>query len=221
MNTPRVIVTGAFGVILLFTLFTTLRGDDSLVGLDLAPRLESASLFYSPPSSRTSENYPSFTLSAFAPSSSGSNSSAETSSDERFLAMVRHFLEEFQGRAASTFDLKNIAESHMTDRMDVSGEGTLDWFFDQWVFGTGVPEYELTYSLDGGGSRVTASGRVQPANLPDFIVPLPLYARTGAALTYLGDVVVEGEGAEFFFALDSRPDELVLDPYHAVLRRGD
>ncbi len=145
----------------------------------------------------------------------------ETSSDERFLAMVRHFLEEFQGRAASTFDLKNIAESHMTDRMDVSGEGTLDWFFDQWVFGTGVPEYELTYSLDGGGSRVTASGRVQPANLPDFIVPVPLYARTGAALTYLGDVVVEGEGAEFFFALDSRPDELVLDPYHAVLRRGD
>src|SRR5206468_8143905 len=37
--------------------------------------------------------------------------------------------------------------------MDLAGNGRLDWFFEEWVYGTKVPRYHFEYQLmpaDGG-----------------------------------------------------------------------
>ena len=141
-------------------------------------------------------------------------------SDERFLSMVREYLDEFAGGPATTWDLKAAGERHMTARMDPEGDGTLDWFFDQWVFGTGVPEYVLDYEIRAAASGFTVTGRISERRGLDFGVPLPVYARmSGGDLRYVRDIVVSGDGAEFSLDFSSRPAQIVLDPYEAVLRR--
>jgi aminopeptidase N len=144
-----------------------------------------------------------------------------SSGDDRFFSMVREFLGEFGGRAATTWDLKAVAENHLGDRMDLEGDGTLDWFFDQWVFGTGIPDYAIDYDVAAeptGGFRV--EGRVTDRLGLDFTMPLPLYARTRAGeVRFLGDVVVSGNSSDFGFVLDALPIEILLDPERSVLRR--
>ena len=142
------------------------------------------------------------------------------SSDDRFLAMVREFLDEFDGQPASTWDFKSTAERHMTERMNIEGDGTLDWFFRQWVFGTGVPSYEMDYNIETSVGAFLVAGRITQKEVTDFIVPVPVYARTDNDETlYLGDVVVSDDGADFFFTMDSEPAEILLDPYNEILKR--
>ncbi len=41
----------------------------------------------------------------------------------------------------------------MTKMMDLRGNHRLDWFFDEWVYGTQVPRYHFEYQTspaDGG-----------------------------------------------------------------------
>jgi len=141
--------------------------------------------------------------------------------DDRFFFMVREYLDEFAGGSATTWDLKAVSERYMTDRMDLDGDGTLDWFFDQWVFGTGVPEYALSYEVaPEAAGRFSVKGTISDRQMLDFRVPLPVYARTPAGeLRYIDDVVVSGRQADFDLGLDYRPVQVLLDPYRTVLRR--
>ena len=140
-------------------------------------------------------------------------------SDGRFLSMTRQLLEEFDGRLASTWDLKRIAEGHMSARMDVRGDGNLDWFFEQWVFGTGAPSYDLTYAVEPAGGGFVVSGTIEQAGVSDFIMPVPLFAGVDDDLRFLGDVIVSGDGGEFSFTIDWQPETVVLDPYNTILKR--
>ena len=41
----------------------------------------------------------------------------------------------------------------MSKTMDLQGNGRLDWFFNEWVYGTQVPRYHFDYQAtpaDGG-----------------------------------------------------------------------
>ncbi len=151
--------------------------------------------------------------------SESTESGESTDSDSAFFAMLREFLEENDGRAASTRDFKAVAEKYMTDRMDIDGDGTLDWFFDEWVYSTGIPHYEVEYDVQESLDGFVASGRITESELNDFVMPVPVYSRTVSGTeAYLGDVVVDGSG-EFFFYMDERPSEIVLDPYDTILRK--
>jgi aminopeptidase N len=145
---------------------------------------------------------------------------AADGSDEGFFRMVREYLGEFAGGPATTWDLKSVAERHMTPRMDLEGDGTLDWFFDQWVFSTGVPDYSLEYEVAPEPASFRVRGRIRDRQGLDFLVPLPLVARlvTGE-VRELGDVVVREGAATFEFTLAERPVEILMDPDRSVLRR--
>ena len=141
-------------------------------------------------------------------------------SDGAFLSMTREFVADNAHRTVSTWDFKAVAERYMTGRMDVEGEQTLDWFFDQWVFRTGIPHYEIQYDIQDSLDGFVASGRVTESELNDFIMPVPVYSRTASGVqAYLGDVVVDGDNGEFFFYMDERPADIVLDPYDTILRK--
>ena len=93
-----------------------------------------------------------------------------------FGRMLRALVGEFDGRPVSSREFKSLAERHMTERMDLAGDGTLDWFFDAWVFGTGVPRYELDYTVSESGGGFTVAGSVTDAGA-GFPMPVPVYAR--------------------------------------------
>jgi Peptidase family M1 domain len=67
------------------------------------------------------------------------------SQDKRFIDMMHDFVESYRDRDASTEAFQAVAERHMTKAMDLAGNGRLDWFFDEWVYGMQVPRYDFDY----------------------------------------------------------------------------
>ena len=63
--------------------------------------------------------------------------------DEAFFVTLRTYHERFHGSAASTADFQTVAE-------EVAGED-LDWFFDQWVYGHGVPDLAVSWRQTSEG----------------------------------------------------------------------
>jgi hypothetical protein len=64
--------------------------------------------------------------------------------DEVFKAVLQDFATTFANRAASTEDFKAVVEKHMTPEMDIEHSRNMDWFFQQYVYGTGIPKYSFS-----------------------------------------------------------------------------
>ena len=67
--------------------------------------------------------------------------------------MMHDFVESHRDQPATTESFKAVAEKHMTKLMDIGKNGRLDWFFDEWVYGTQVPRYHFEYQTRSGGWR--------------------------------------------------------------------
>ena len=65
--------------------------------------------------------------------------------------------------------------------MDVDKNGKMDWFFDEWVYGTEMPSYKLTYSLAGGeGGKTTINAKLTQSGVSkNFAMVVPIYADFG------------------------------------------
>jgi len=140
--------------------------------------------------------------------------------DHRFVAMMQEFTKTFYNRAASTEDFKRIVEKHMTPQMDMDGNGRMDWFFNQWVYGTGIPQYWLTYTVEPGkdpGSFVL-KGRLRQSGVPEsFKMPVPLYFTKGKNTFLAGWVPAIGPETPIEVPLNFRPDKITLNEQEDIL----
>jgi hypothetical protein len=125
----------------------------------------------------------------------------------RFLEMVREFAETYNGKTASTWDFQHLAEKYAGKK--------LDWFYDDWVFGTGVPGYAVDYQVESAGDGFIVQGKIKQSNVPDdFAMPVPLYADD----QFLGNVTVSEDEGEFRFRVTKKPEKILIDPHKDILR---
>ena len=61
-----------------------------------------------------------------------------TFGDEKFFALLKEMTKELQHKEIVTRDMQDVMEK-------VVG-GNMDWFFDQWMRGVGVPQYALFWT---------------------------------------------------------------------------
>ncbi|HEX8160863.1 MAG TPA: carboxypeptidase regulatory-like domain-containing protein [Pyrinomonadaceae bacterium] len=96
--------------------------------------------------------------------------------DKRFMAMMQDFIKSHYNKDVSTEDFRAAVEKHMTKAMDLDGTGRMDWFFNEWVYGTEIPTYKFEYQIDGN----TFSGRVTQSGVSDdFKMSVPVYLDFG------------------------------------------
>jgi hypothetical protein len=77
--------------------------------------------------------------------------------------------------------------------MDIDKNGKMDWFFDQWVYGTEVPAYKLEYNINKADGKVVLSGKITQSGVSDnFVMPVPLYIDFGNGWVSAGDVTIVG-----------------------------
>ena len=110
--------------------------------------------------------------------------------DAAFQAMMKDFVQTHYNQAVSTEDFKQMVEKHMTKDMDIDKNGTMNWFFDQWVYGTEVPAYKFEYSLSKDGmlnAKITQSGVSD-----NFVMLVPIYMDTGKGWAKLGSATLVG-----------------------------
>ena len=139
--------------------------------------------------------------------------------ESRFTTMMRDFTAAFHNRAASTEDFKALVEKHMTPAMDLDGNKRMDWFFNQYVFGIGIPEYTFRYQLeDAGNGRWKVSGVITQRGVgPGWKDILPIYIQQGGRTFRAGWINVRQPETTFNFVLPVRPDKMILNANEDIL----
>jgi tetratricopeptide (TPR) repeat protein len=132
--------------------------------------------------------------------------------DDLFFGMLKEFIENFHLQPAGINDLKETAER-------AYGK-SLTWFFEQWVHGTGIPDYKLKYSItptEEGDFEITMNIEQSEAN---FRMPIEVHAlKDQSSEIFLR--FVEHKRNSFRFKVPYKPDELLLDPKFKILRWDD
>lgn len=113
--------------------------------------------------------------------------------DQKFQLMMRDFLATHYNKDVSTNDFKLALEKHMLPSMDLDGNRKMDWFFNQWVYGTEMPSYRLEYSVSAAAGKSVLNGRLSQSGVSgNFRAPVPIYVDYGKGPVYLGSVRMTG-----------------------------
>src|SRR5689334_228906 len=108
--------------------------------------------------------------------------------DANFQAMMKDFVQTHFNQDVSTEDFKAIVEKHMTKERDVAKDGKMDWYFNEWVYGTEIPAYKLEYNV---GSDGMLNGKLTQSGVSDnFVMLVPLYADFGKGWAKLGSATI-------------------------------
>jgi aminopeptidase N len=142
----------------------------------------------------------------------------QTASDNGFFAVLRS-LAQATDAPLTTDEFVRRLEAALPPQADVEGTGKLDWFFEQWVYNTGIPHYRLRWQARREAKHgLQVSGTIEQSGVSEvFTMPVLVYARFGQQIERLGTVVVTGKKVEFRFPVKAKPDEVLLDPNQTVL----
>ena len=138
----------------------------------------------------------------------------KTGSDERFFRMLGDFVSVHRGQSVSTEDFIHHAEKSMTVASDLERNHKLDWFFGEWVYGTGIPSYRIeTEVRQLAADKFLVQGSITQGDVPEgfeMLVPVvALYAKDKRVA--LGRVAVSENGGDFKFTTVRKPSRVAID----------
>jgi hypothetical protein len=147
--------------------------------------------------------------------------------DQRFKAMMQDFVKTYANQPATTEDFKAMAEKHMTPEMDIDGNHRLDWFFNEYVYGTALPNYKLDYSFadapDGLQFKLKLSQSGVDQNFK-MLVPVYLEMNDGRLLSIGRARLLGNSAVEQTVSLKGwkeKPKRAVVNYYDDVLAGGN
>ena len=139
--------------------------------------------------------------------------------DARFHALLSTLATKYAYRGLSTADLQHEVEAVLTPAMDLEGGRSMEWFFEQWVRGTGIPRYRVEFGVHPSDKGYLVRGKLFQDDVPrSFIAPVPLYGvAPGSRPTLLGTVVAGGPETSFHFTVRVAPQKILIDPQMTLL----
>ena len=135
----------------------------------------------------------------------------DTGSDDVFTSMMQGFYTDHLGGMASTIAFQRAVEEALG--------GSMQWFFDAWVYGSDVPTYVFSHRYQDVADGVVATVRIRQEEVPeDFRMIVPIMLDFGDEGTATVRVDVSGPVTEVELPLLPRvPDDIVFNPFEAVL----
>ncbi|MEE9225213.1 MAG: M1 family aminopeptidase [Bacteroidota bacterium] len=132
--------------------------------------------------------------------------------DELFWKAIRHYAHQYQYRSVETNDFKLAIE-------ESTGQN-LSWFFDQWIYKAGYPEFEVTSHWDESARSITLSiKQVQKIDSLTNIFRTPLDIEiTTASGARTHRVLISEKQEEFTIPVDSKPLLVVFDKGNWILK---
>ncbi len=141
--------------------------------------------------------------------------------DKRFIDMMHDFVKTHFNQNASTESFKRVVEKHMTPAMDLDGNKRMDWFFNEWVYGTELPRYKLEYTLaTEADGKVMLKFTIKQSGVSErFKMLVPVYLDFDGKWMRLGEATLIGNTAtpEFKVKLPQRPKHVAMNAFHDVL----
>jgi len=133
--------------------------------------------------------------------------------DDLFWKSLKHYITKHAHGVVETADLRVAIE-------EASGQG-LNWFFDQWIYHGGHPQFEVSYSWDEATKQLRLNVK-QAQKLDDltplFRMPFEVDLVTDSQ-TQRQRIEVSKAEETFSFELAERPRRVVFDPRDWVLKK--
>jgi len=137
--------------------------------------------------------------------------------DEAFFKFLKGLAHDLAGEEIVTRDIQAVAEK--------SFGANLDWFFNQWLRGVGLPEFTFTYSVrTAEDGSIVIEGNVEqriclkPATSVKEvlegqyftgIVPITITGKSGKE--YRKRLIIEGKTTPFKFAVPEKPKDVIFN----------
>ncbi len=114
--------------------------------------------------------------------------------DQRFKETMHDFLSTYRLQAATTEDFKAIVEKHMSQQMDLDQNHRMDWFFNQYVYGTDLPNYRFESDVSQNGDKTALHFKLTQSGVGEnFKMLVPIYLETAdGKFLRLGSVTIHG-----------------------------
>jgi aminopeptidase N len=143
--------------------------------------------------------------------------------DARFMALLRTLVTKYDAKALTTSQLQKEVEAVMTPKMDLEGGRSMEWFFEQYVRGAGIPRYKVEFTSHHTEKGFQIRGKLLQSGVPhSFIAPVPLYASMGSGRNVLlGTVDTTGDETPFTFNVPAVPHKILVDPKLTLLCVSD
>jgi hypothetical protein len=126
-----------------------------------------------------------------------------------FKRSMQQFVKDYAGKAATTEDWKTAMEKTMPKSLDLRGDGKLDWFFDEYVYGTELPHYAVAsdFTVDADGVTSAHIKLTQSNVSKNFLMPIPIYLQMQNGNTVrMANMVIHGsDSVEHTFVLGKLP----------------
>ncbi|QDU29169.1 Aminopeptidase N [Anatilimnocola aggregata] len=133
--------------------------------------------------------------------------------DEMFWKAIRRYCEVNQFRTVETADLRIAVE-------EATGQG-MNWFFDQWAYKGGHPEFNVSWDYDAAAKQVRIT--IKQTQKVDEITPL---FRTSAEIeiasgqaSRIRRVTLSKAEETFHFDSPERPTRVCFDPRDWILKK--
>jgi hypothetical protein len=135
----------------------------------------------------------------------------ETMSDKTFLKFVRELYLLTNLKSFDNSDIIMLAEKHYGQ--------SLDWFFDQWLYGRNYPNYDITYTpkRTDAGWVIECSAKIENVDA-DFSMPVLIRVTGADGASKMVRQSITGNAAEFAigpFAFE--PTEFNFNEFFSVL----
>jgi hypothetical protein len=149
-----------------------------------------------------------------------SNPSQDPSSVAYFATMT-DFVNKYRGGAATTEQFFAVASEAFAKSPIAAkyGMSDLNWFRDQWVYGTGLPSYNLEYELQvQPDNTCVVSGTLHQDGVSDtWIMPIPVaFTLANGSVARVG-ALANGPATKVQWKLPSKPTKVELDPASWIL----
>lgn len=148
-------------------------------------------------------------------------SNPSTGDNAEFLATMKDFTTQYREGTASTEDFWKVASLHFA-RTPIAAKfqlQNLDWFFKQWVYGTGLPTYQMEYeTVAQPDGSLMLKGTIKQTNVDaDFQMVLPLVMTFAGNQSARTAVRAAGPSSTFELKVPQKPIKVELDPVSWIL----
>ncbi len=133
--------------------------------------------------------------------------------DDLWWKAIRHYVKKHGQQNVETNDFK-VAIEEATGKQ-------LEWFFGEWVYKAGHPEFEVSWSYDEAAKllAVTVKQKQEVKDLtPLFRMPVEIYVANGKKV-HTEKVEVREKEHVFHIPFAVKPDFVVFDPDNWVLKK--
>ena len=143
--------------------------------------------------------------------------------DQNFRDMMHDFVDTYRLKVATTEDFKAMVEKHMLPGMDLDHNHRMDWFFNEYVYGTDLPQYHFESQIETNSDAVKLRFKLTQSGVPgNFKMLVPIYIELADGRTLrLGQVAILGNSAEEKAVQMAKPPapikRVMIDYMHDVL----